>query len=72
MDKNQIVILFEQERETKRTIRFAETAVQINGKSAVSPASGTLYLQKWAIDQAFPDGVPSAVTVTVQIHHKEA
>lgn len=67
MEEQKIVILFEFEKDTKRTRRFEETAVTINGEDAVIPASGTLYLQQWACKQAFGE-LPKAVTVTIQVH----
>lgn len=63
----EIVILFEQERDTKRTRRYAEAAVQINGEDAVVPASGTLYVQQWALQEAYGK-LPKSLVVTIRVH----
>lgn len=63
----EIVILFEQERDTKRTRRYAEAAVQINGEDAVVPASGTLYVQQWALQEAYGK-LPESLVITIRVH----
>ena len=66
MEEDQsIVLLFEHDRDTKRTRRFTEAACKINGEDAVGPASGTLYVQSWALKQAFGGTQPLKVVVTI-------
>jgi|TARA_R100000008_G_scaffold1495_2_gene1257 hypothetical protein len=42
-------LTFEQEKETKNTIRFQEVP-----EAGKPPVIGTLYIQKWAIGQEVP------------------
>lgn len=52
-----ITIRFEQERDTKNTVRFAEVPAP-----GAATAVGTLYVQKW---QVIALGNPQAITVTI-------
>lgn len=48
--------VFELEKETKNTIRYAEVA------EGQPPAIGTIYIQKWALK-----GTPKKVTLTLEV-----
>jgi hypothetical protein len=50
------VVLFQKEKETKNTVKFAEVPVQ-----GQAPVVGTLYLQKWAV------GASQNVKVTIEV-----
>jgi hypothetical protein len=65
MNQQLIEILFEKERDTKRTRRFSEAACKIKEEDNVGPASGTLYIQQWALQEAFGGTLPDAVVVTI-------
>ena len=51
------ILIFEVEKETKNTVRFAERPEP--GTPAIV---GTIYVQKWA----FPGPVPQTITVTIK------
>jgi hypothetical protein len=50
------VIVFQKEKDTKNTVKFAEVPVQ-----GQAPVIGTLYLQKWFV------GASQNVKVTVEV-----
>ena len=59
-----VKVLFEVEKETKRTFRFAE----VENDMGPAPVIGTLYLQKFALKQMAIDGkVPTKVTVVFEV-----
>lgn len=60
-------VLFEVDRDTKRTRRFGEAACKIKGEDETGPVSGTLYVQQWALKAAFGDDLPDAVKVTIEL-----
>ena len=67
-----IEVVFEKERETKNTIRFKEVDAVINGVEVEAntddeygPVVGTLYIQKWALRECFPDGLPKQLVVSI-------
>lgn len=51
--------MFEVEKETKNTIRYAEVG------EGQPPVIGTIYVQKWALK-----GVPKKVKVTLEVEGK--
>ena len=51
--------VFELEKETKNTIRYAEVA------EGQPPVIGTIYVQKWALK-----GIPKKVKVTLEVEGK--
>jgi len=53
--------VFEVEKETKNTVRYAEVA------EGQPPVIGTIYVQKWAMK-----GIPKRVNVTLEIADEEA
>jgi len=57
MRDNEMVLVFEREKETKNTVRFQE--VPDKGQP---PGVGTLYVQKWAAGNA----AKLTVTITVE------
>lgn len=52
--------VFELEKETKNTIRYAEVA------EGQPPVIGTIYVQKWALK-----GTPEKVKVTLEVDEKK-
>lgn len=61
--KDQIAVLMEFERDTKRTYRFKEVAASLNGSKLNQEVIGVLYVQK----HAFAKGQPKAITVTLAL-----
>jgi IS4 transposase len=57
MRDNEMVLVFEREKETKNTVRFQE--IPDKGQP---PRVGTLYVQKWAVGNA----AKLTVTITVE------
>ena len=53
--------VFEIEKETKNTVRYAEVA------EGQPPVIGTIYVQKWAMT-----GIPKRVNVTLEVADEEA
>lgn len=51
-----ITITFDKERDTKNTVRFQEQNDQ-------APVIGTLYVQKWALNQL---GNPQTIQLTIE------
>lgn len=63
-----IEVVFEKERDTKRTTRFKEIDAVINGdevEADLAPVVGTLYIQQWALRVLFPDGAPDKLLITI-------
>lgn len=63
-----IEVVFEKEKDTKRTTRFKEVDAVINGdevEDEFGTVVGTLYVQKWALRELFPDGAPSKLPITI-------
>ena len=65
MGEPSIEILFEVERNTTRTRKFGETAVKVNGVDNPGPAMGTIYIQQWALKEAFGGNLPDNIVVTI-------
>ena len=62
----QIEVMYDFERTTKRTKRYSEGACKVNGEDRIGPVSGVLYLQKWALDDAFGSEHPNRIIVTIK------
>jgi len=63
-----IQLTFEHEKDTKNTKRFKEVDAVVNGvevEADFGHAVGTLYVQKWALRECFPDGLPPKLVVTI-------
>ena len=58
-EDNRFSVVFEIEKETKNTFRYAEKA-----EGGQAPRIGTLYVQKWALGGGTP---PQRLTVTVEV-----
>jgi len=54
-------VIFEVEKSTKNTIRFAE----VENNLGPAPAVGTLYVQKWAVGK-LADTIPTKLEVTIE------
>jgi len=62
-----IDVVFELDRDTKRTRRFAEVSAVIHGDETPAPVVGTLYVQQWALKQINEGELPEKVTVTIKV-----
>ena len=59
MSESKFTVLFEFEKQTKNTFRYAERP-----EDGQAPRIGSLYVQKWALGGETP---PQRLTVTVEV-----
>ena len=62
-----IDVVFELERDTKRTRRFAEVEATIHGEDTDAPVVGTLYVQQWALKKLNEGELPEKVHITIEV-----
>lgn len=62
-----IEVVFEFERDTKRTRRFAEVSAVVHGDKTPAPVMNTLYVQQWALKKINEGELPEKLTVTIEV-----